>query len=75
LYRFFLLKFKLIYWIKNPDPLDKNFFGNLVKKEINEKNNQDLTDVGSVADQETVITEEEFQPINRQAIQSSSYFS
>jgi len=50
--------------------LDKGFFLNLVNKETNEKNPQDLTDIGSVADHETVITEEEFQPINKQAIQS-----
>lgn len=43
---------------------------NIVHKEKKEKLAQDITDTASIADQETVITEEEYQPINKPAIQS-----
>jgi len=47
---------------------------NIVHKEKKDKVTTDNTDAGStIADQETVITEEEYQPINKPAIQSENF--
>jgi len=57
-----------------PDLVDKNFFMNIVHKEKKDKVTTDNTDAGStIADQETVITEEEYQPINKPAIQNTLF--
>lgn len=51
-----------------------SFFNDLATKEEEaEKKAAEPADVTSVGDQETMITEEEFQPINKSALQSSLF--
>jgi len=61
-----------------PDLLDKNFFVNIVHKEKAAKDKMLIeNDAASTiaGDQETVITEEEYQPINKPAIQNTLFSS